>query len=114
MGTEKTKGDAFGYAVAENISRMFHRIPNAELVGENIGGSGGEDAERHVGVGHSVDNFIDSAVAAGDKNEVGAVIDGIARDSGGASGTVGGDSRDGVTVRRQQIERMLERMCPPL
>ena len=55
-------------------------LPMPNSIGEHVGGPAGQDAERHIGVGHPVDHFVDGAVAAGHQDQVCAPIDGRARD----------------------------------
>lgn len=55
---------------------MIDARTNAEFSSQHVRGTTGDDAERNVRMDHSVRDFVDGAVAADGKDQVGAIIDG--------------------------------------
>src|SRR5579872_6322353 len=88
--------------MTQDLRGALHVSANPKLVGENVSGSSGQNAEGNIGIGHPVDGFIDGPVAAGHQDQVGAAIDGLARNLTSVPRSGG---RDGVYRYAARIEQ---------
>src|SRR6185437_4424808 len=103
FASDGRNGDAerdAAHDAAGNQARGVRDVPgDAEFLGEDVGGAGGEQCHGNVAAGEAVDDFVDRAIAAADHDHAAALLDGLARDQvrGGAGGG-GGDLRGNAGV----------------
>src|SRR5207248_10991043 len=64
-------------AVQGDIDGVTQSFGDAQVGGEEIGGSGGQDAEDHARAGHGVDDALHHPVAAPHEYEVGTALKGL-------------------------------------
>ena len=61
---DQSQRHALLHRIGENCGRAFHGLPDTQFVGQHVGGAGGKNAQRNIGMDHPVDCFVDGAVAA--------------------------------------------------
>ncbi len=88
-----TEADARGNGMQELRGGAVRAVAEAEFVGENVGGTGGQGAEDDVGAGEAVDGLIDGSVTTGREDEI-EVIACLAGQFAGLIRTGGGDEFD--------------------
>ena len=91
------RGDAFGDAGGG----AFDDGTQPHLVGQHIGRAGGQNAQRHLGEGHSFGDLVDGAVASRGQDQLGAVGDTAAGDGSRGARALGGN-QPGVMSRFAQ------------
>ncbi len=92
---------------------MFHRLPDAQFIGEHVGCSRGQNAQGNVRVDHAVNGLVDGAIAASHQNQIGSTINGPARDFAGVTRSRGGNGIDSDPARVQQLDGPSKRMLSP-
>ena len=73
--------------------RCFFDVPGeAQLLGQDVGGAGGQEGQRYLASGQTVNHFVQGAVATTGQHQLAAVWDRLAREIGGAAGASPGPS----------------------
>ena len=85
----------------------------AHLRRKNVRGPGGKDPQRHARISHSIDDFIDSAVAAGRDNQICPSLDAIARNRGSCPRAGSRENLNVGPLAAQGLYRRVKRMTPP-
>jgi DNA ligase (NAD+) len=110
----QTHGDPLRRPFADRRGRAFHCFTEPQLGCQNVGGSSGKNPERHFGVDHAIERFVDGAVASRHQDEIGALCDCAARQFRCCAGASGRQRVDGNSASSQQADGASERMLPPL
>ena len=103
------ESDSLRDTVLETRSRSKHARAHFHFYGKNIGGTCWKNSKRHLGVNHTVGNFINGAVSSRRQNQIGRLFNALPGEACRCAGAGGGDGRYPVSPSGQSVNRALKK-----